>query len=93
MPRCLHKRGILRVGHFIAIDQKLVEVNPPLRLLIKPAPIGPEDETAPQESRRILLQEVPQRRPAQDWSSLILFRMPVEAQPQTEWRPSREESR
>ena len=44
MARRLHEGRILRIGYFIAIDEELIEIDLPLRLLIEPALIRPSNE-------------------------------------------------
>ena len=89
MPRCLHKRGILRVSHLVAINQKLVEVNPPLRLLIKPAPVGPEDKRPRRNHNELFFKRFLSGGQLRIGGSLILFGRPRLSFIRSGYRPSK----
>ena len=60
MASGLHKGRILRIRHFIAIDEKFIEIDLPLRLLIKPALIRSSNKWPRRDDNELLLQKAPQ---------------------------------
>lgn len=91
MARRLHKGRILRIGHFIAIDKKLVEVDLSFRLLIEPTSVCPEHKRSRRDDNKLFRQRVFRRSPSDPVS--ITLHQNVLMSPQMESIWSREEWR